>query len=285
MGKITAILPAFNEEIAIGSMALRIQKYVDRVIVIDDGSVDCTSEVAKLAGAKVIRHSINRGKGAALKTGFAQANGSSVVITIDADGQHNPADIPKMIAPIIAGEADMVIGSRYLDERKNGTPRYRRIGQIVLDTATNLNAKTKITDTQSGFRAFAASSISAFSFSQKGLAIESEMLSEAVLSGLRIREVGIGVRYDVGRSSEHPILHGGRVLLSVLYGIRQKRALLSLACSRNEFNAAGTGMSLNLLRTFCPKRLIFRPTLLVILIIVIGLFMAFAGLILRSISN
>ena len=108
---IAAILPAYNEEVSIGSVVLRTKQYADRVIVIDDGSSDHTAEVAEMAGAEVIRHPMNRGKGAALKTGFDQLNGETVVVTIDTDGQHDPADIPKLVEPILLGEADMANGN------------------------------------------------------------------------------------------------------------------------------------------------------------------------------
>jgi len=157
MPSITALLPAYNEEISIGSVVLRTKQYADRVIVIDDGSSDRTAEVAALAGAEVLRHVENLGKGAALKTGFASLNGDGVIVTMDTDGQHNPSDIPRLVAPILAGQADMVNGSRYLNGNKKDTPFYRRLGQKVLDAATNINMDSShsVTDSQSGFRAFA----------------------------------------------------------------------------------------------------------------------------------
>lgn len=130
MHGITAILPAYNEEVSIGSVVLRTRKFVDRVVVIDDGSSDRTSEVAALAGAVVLRHAKNQGKGAALKTGFEAMNGDAVIVTIDSDGQHDPADIPRLVDPILRGEADMVNGSRYLNGNKKDTPLYRRVGYI-----------------------------------------------------------------------------------------------------------------------------------------------------------
>jgi glycosyltransferase involved in cell wall biosynthesis len=155
MPSITALLPAYNEEISIGSVVLRTRQYADRVIVIDDGRRDRTAEVAALAGAEVLRHSENQGKGAALKTGFASLKGDGVIVTIDTDGQHDPADIPRLVAPIMAGEADMVNGSRYLNGNKKDTPLYRRLGQKVLDLFTNMDSGLAVTDSQSGFRAFA----------------------------------------------------------------------------------------------------------------------------------
>jgi glycosyltransferase involved in cell wall biosynthesis len=168
---VTVIIPALNEEISIGSMVIKTKKYADHVIVVDDGSTDETAEIARDAGADVIIHPRNKGKGYALKTGFfaASQNGTKVIVTIDADGQHNPSDIPRVIKHIISGDADMVIGSRYLNDN---IPIYRRIGQEILDRATNLNCvkngEKRISDTQSGFRAFSVSTLSAFHFRHNG---------------------------------------------------------------------------------------------------------------------
>ena len=225
MGGITAILPAFNEEVSIGSVVLRTKQYADRVIVVDDGSSDHTAEVAAIAGAQVLRHAKNQGKGAALKTGFESLNSDAVIVTIDTDGQHDPADIPRLVQPILRGEADMVNGSRYMNGNKKDTPLYRRLGQVVLDAATNLDSGLSITDSQSGFRAFSGWSKGVFRFGQSGLAIESEMLADAAAAGLRIKEVEIGVRYDVGVSSENPVTHGVRILLKVLHDMELRRPL------------------------------------------------------------
>ena len=115
--KITMILPACNEEASIGSLVLLSKLYVDNVIVIDDGSVDRTAEIAKKAGAEVITQGVKKGKGEALKTGFKAASdlGADIIVTMDSDGQHNPIDIPILVTPIIEGNAEMVNGSRYLN--------------------------------------------------------------------------------------------------------------------------------------------------------------------------
>ena len=111
MSNVAVLLPAYNEEVSIASMIILSSKYADEVIVIDDGSTDRTSEVSKRAGATVLRHKTNQGKGAALKTGFKYAEKYDVIVTLDADGQHNPSEIPNLVKPIEEGKADIVNGS------------------------------------------------------------------------------------------------------------------------------------------------------------------------------
>ena len=286
MSGIVAILPAYNEEVSIGSVVLRTRRYADRVIVIDDGSSDRTAEVARLAGAEVIRHPKNLGKGAALRTGFEFVNGAKVIVTMDADGQHDPSDIPKLVEPILTGEADMVNGSRYINGNKKDTPMYRRLGQVVLDTVTNAESGLSVTDSQSGFRAYAAHVKDVFRFKQNGLAIESEMLADAGNAGLRIGEIEIGVRYDVDSSSEHPITHGLQVLAKVLQDMEINRPLYYFTLPGMVLAAIGIGMGMEFLRTFYHGgSLQFGPTLFMAILTLVGAFMAFTGIILHSISG
>ncbi len=285
---ITAIFPAFNEEVSVGSMVLHAKQHADRVIVIDDGSTDRTAEIARLAGAEVIRHPFNKGKGAALKTGFeaASQNGAKVIVTMDSDGQHDPEEIPKLAAPIFAGEADVVNGSRYVNGNGKNTPFYRRMGQNVLNSVTNLNSGLHITDTQSGFRAFGVSTLPAFRFRQNGMAIESEMLMDAANAGLRIKEVEIGTRYDVDCSTENPVSHGLKVLVKVLHDMELNRPLYYFTAPGIVFAVVGIGMGLNYLRDFyLGGKLMFGPTLFMISLTLVGTFMAFTGIILHSISG
>ena len=215
MANIVAIIPAYNEEDALADVIDRTSKYVDRVIIVNDGSVDNTAEVAMNAGAEVINHNTNLGKGEALKSGFKAIDDDSIIVTIDGDGQHNPDEIPDIVKPIIEDGADLVNGSRYLLGPEENTPAYRRVGQRVLDIATNISAGIKVTDSQSGFRAFSPKARGCFRFKDTGFGIESEMLVDAAEAGLKIVEVPITVRYDVDGSTKDPVTHGVGVLLKI----------------------------------------------------------------------
>jgi len=284
--KIAVILPAYNEEVSIGSVVLLTKRYADRVIVVDDGSSDRTAEVASIAGAEVIVHSPNMGKGMAFKTGFAAAGDADIIVTMDSDGQHNPADIPDLVAPILKGEADVVNGSRYLNGDVTDTPAYRRIGQTILDKATVINSGVKITDSQSGFRAFSASTKNIFRFNAQGMAIESEMLADVGRYGLRIKEVPIGVRYDVDGSTENPIKHGLTVLLKIIKDMEYNKPLYYFTLPGFILAVVGLHMGFTFLRTFyLGGNLNFGPTMLMVLLTIVGIFMCFTGFLLHSIAG
>jgi glycosyltransferase involved in cell wall biosynthesis len=298
MANITAILPAYNEELCISSIILSSKKYVDRIIVIDDGSTDNTVEIAMLAGAEVISHSSNKGKGAALKTGFEAAKTSEIIITLDSDGQHNPEEIPKLINPIINGEADIVNGSRYISGNKKDTPSYRRIGQTVLDKATNLGSGLNITDSQSGFRAFAKHTIPTFRFNSIDFSIESEMLVDAAIAGLRIKEVEIGVRYDVNGSTKNPVSHGIGVLVRILHDLQFQKPLFYFALPGAIITLIGIVLGLMFFGDYLAKSsqsiassiapsaaYSLAPTILAIMMILAGGFLALTGIILDSMNK
>ncbi len=213
--KVIVAIPAYNEEIAIGSVVLRTLKYADEVVVVDDGSGDHTAEVARLAGARVLTHEKNRGKGAGIRDAFAYAkdNGADILVLMDGDGQHDPDEIPRLIEPILDRATDIVNGSRH--KGKNNAPAYRRLGQHILNGVTNAGTGQKLSDTQSGFRAFARRTFGCFSFRQNGMGIESEMLMDAAEAGARIGEVPVNVRYDVEGSTYNPVVHGVSVLCSL----------------------------------------------------------------------
>lgn len=280
--KTAAIIPAFNEEVAIGSVVLLSREHVDEVLVVDDGSTDRTASVAEMAGARVLRHHKNLGKGAALKTGF-QATDADVIVTLDADGQHDPAEIPKLMEPIIRGEADIVNGSRYLHGTDENTPRYRRVGQKILDTATNISTGLEITDTQSGFRAFSSKTIPHFRFRDPGFVVESEMLADAAEAGLRIMEVEVGVRYDVDGSTRNPVSHGVSVLLRILGDIEVRRPLYYFTLSGLIIGIAGAALTLMFIRDYITGVSVnMGPTIVAVMLTLFGTFFIFTGIILDS---
>lgn len=214
--KIIVIIPAFNEQAAIGEVVEKSLQYADDVLVVDDGSSDNTSEIAAKSGASLLKHPTNFGKGVSLKDAFKKVGGYDVVVTIDGDGQHNPDEIPLLIKPILENRADFVNGSRYLNGFDENTPSYRRVGQRVLDIATNVTAGTSLTDSQSGFRAFKGDTISCYKFRDPGFGIESEMIADAAENNLRMIEVPITVKYDVENSStKGPVTHGVGVLFKI----------------------------------------------------------------------
>ena len=287
---VTAIIPAFNEEIPIGSVVLSTLKYVDQVIVVDDGSSDRTAEIALMAGAEVVKHPVNRGKGAALKTGFQSVGDRDIVVTLDGDGQHNPGEIPKLLKPIIEGEADIVNGSRYLSHNGNDTPAYRRLGQTVLDKATNLSSGLKLTDSQSGFRAFATYTLSAFKFNDTGFSIESGMLIDAANFGSRIKEVDINVNYHRGdKGSIHkmnPITHGLSVLVHLVQDMEFHRPLYYFTLPGVILILVGLILGLYFFGDYLNHHMTsLLPTAMAAMIGLAGLFIAFTGIILHSMSR
>ena len=282
-------IPSYNEEIAIGSLVLRVSQYADKVVVLDDGSTDRTVDIARLAGAEVIQHDKNLGKGAALRDLFAYATQCDVdvLVIIDGDGQHNPDDIPLLVSPVIRGEADFVNGSRYLIG-KSDTPSYRRFGQLVLDKFTRVGSgrDLPVTDTQSGFRAFSMKTAHIFKFTSNTLGIESEMLMDAAKAQLRIKEVDVSVRYDVGRSSTHPITHGLEVLVGVLRNIEFKKPLLAFTAPGLLLIGIGIALAAYVVQGFNAYGHVPNgPAILMLLVTIVGTFMVLTGIILHSLAG
>ena len=284
---ITAIIPAYNEEKTIGSVVLGTQQHVSRVIVVDDGSSDQTSQIARLAGAEVIVHPVNQGKGAALKTGFEAAKDSEIIVTLDSDGQHDTGLIPKLVKPIQDDEADVVNGSRYLHGKDDDTPAYRRVGQNVLDAATNISGHLKITDSQSGFRAFAGHTIPVFGFHSSGYTIESEMLIDAANAGLRIMEVEIEAIYgEDGHHKANPVKHGVSVLLRIIRDMEYNRPLYYFGAPGAVMVLIGMVLSIIFFSEYITDQSpSLLPTAMAALLTIFGSFIAFTGLILHSISR
>lgn len=286
--RVIVAIPAYNEEVAIGSVVLRALKYADEVLVLDDGSSDRTVEIARAAGARVISHIRNEGKGAGIRTAFLYAMNRSaeVLVLIDGDGQHDPDDIPALVRPVLDAQADVVNGSRFLGQSENNVPVYRRLGQEVLTLVTNIGTRQKITDSQSGFRAFSRNSFGCFSFRQNGMAVESEMLIDAADARMSIVEVPISVRYDVDGSTLDPVSHGLGVLNKVIGLVSQRRPLLIYAVPGIVITALGIAFFVRMLSIFNVTRsLDVVSALLTALLVVPGMVLISTGLMLSSLRG
>ena len=286
---ITVILPAYNEEVSIGSITLLTKLYADNVVVIDDGSTDRTAEVAKKAGAQVIVHEVSKGKAESLKTGFKAAAdmGADIIVTMDSDGQYNPADIPNLVAPIIKGDAEMVNGSRYLNYPGKNSPIYRRVGQTLQDTTAKMNFNLKITDTQSGFRAYAASTKSIFRFSGKKTSIENEMLVDAGRSGIRITEVEIGAYNNLRTSIRNPAKYIIGALKTVVEDIEVNKPLYFYSVPGFALATCGFYMGFKFMEAFFfgSASLNFGHTFLMVFLALAGAYMTLRGIIEHSMAG
>ncbi len=200
-----AVVPAFREAGRVGDVVRRLRSVVPEVLVVDDGSPDATATEARDAGARVIVHERNRGKGGALRTGFAAAlaRGADPVLTLDADGQHLPEEVPRLIECASRTGADIVVGTRRLDPRE--MPFVRRWTNRTMSAVLSLAAGCRIGDTQSGFRLFRARVLREVPVTTEGFDLESEILVRAARRGFRIREAVVSTVYGTEKSKIRPV--------------------------------------------------------------------------------
>jgi len=284
-GALIAIIPAYNEELSIGSVVLQTKHFVNYVIVVDDGSADDTSFIAEAAGAEVIRISQNSGKAAAMMKGFERARelNPAIVVMLDGDGQHNPAEIPHLVKPVLAGKADMVIGSRFLIQGNN-IPRYRKLGQKTLDVATQMSSGYPSTDSQSGFRAISRNGLTCLNFISEGYNIESDMITHFLQKGLVISEVPITVKYDVANGHKKNAFSHGYDVLSHLVGLLgYRRPLLTFGVPGAVLTMIGIVTSLYTMTALYTGG-VFHSVMFIggITSLILGLLLVTSGLILNS---
>ncbi len=216
--EITIGLPAFNEGKNIASIIIQLKKITNNVIVCNDGSSDLTGEIAEKMGAIVINHPRNLGYGASIRSIFHKANelDSDVLVTFDADGQHRIEDIEKIVEPILKKDADIVIGSRFLDGDNKDTPLYRKLGIKAITDITNTSLDMKLTDSQSGFRAYSRKVLKEITPSEYGMGVSTEILIKANKEKFKIKEVPIRILYPGNSSTHRPVSHGVSVILSTM---------------------------------------------------------------------
>ncbi len=190
------VMPAFNEAICIEEVVRDVRREYPNVVVIDDGSTDATFDVARRCTPHAVRHAVNRGQGAALQTGidFALARGARFIVTFDSDGQHRVEDIAAMLAPIVRGDCDITLGSRFLDGSSE-IPRSRRFTLRLAVLFTRIVSRVTLTDTHNGFRAFSRKAAMKIEITIDRMAHASELIDQVHHSGLPYREVPVQVRY------------------------------------------------------------------------------------------
>jgi glycosyltransferase involved in cell wall biosynthesis len=288
----TAVLiPAYNEERFIGSVVHQARWYADLVMVVDDGSTDATGRIAEQAGAMLVSHKVNRGKSAAISSGFLalkklikRNKKIQVVVMLDGDGQHRCAEIPRMIQPILAGEADIVVGSRFLGV-KSRIPKWRIFGQHALTLATNLGSGSKLTDSQSGFRAFSLHALDLLKFESEGFSIESEMQFLAQEDHLKIIEAPISVIYREA-AKRNPFGHGYRVVSAIIRMVGQYRPLLFFSIPGVALLLLGVGWGIVVvLRFYEYGVLAVGYAMICVLLSILGMILISTGFMLHSVRG
>jgi glycosyltransferase involved in cell wall biosynthesis len=222
---VAAAIPIYNEAASIGAVIASVRPLVDEIVVVDDGSTDGSAQAAVQAGAQLESHGRNRGKGVGLRTALAWAKARpaiSELVLIDGDGQHDPADIPRLLSELRQRGLDILVGSRFLGE--NNAPIYRLFGLHVLTASAGLGSGIYVTDSQSGFRVLSRRAIEALVLTEGAFAVESEMQFEAAAKGLKLAETPIAIRYG-GPARRSPVVHGVSVLVRTILMTARRRPL------------------------------------------------------------
>ena len=280
-------IPAYNEESHIENLVKSARNHVDSVLVCDDGSTDNTANIAKKAGAIVISHKTNQGYGAAIISLFeyAQNNNAEIMITLDGDGQHNPDHIPLLLDAITKNNVDVVIGSRFLDDSTK-SPGYRKTGIKIITSASNYGTDFKVTDSQSGFRAYSKDAIDAIHPTEQGMAVSTEILLKISNKGLSVAEVPITVSYEGDTSKEHLVSHGVSVLMNTLKYVSIKHPIKFYGIPGIALIIAGIVIGGIFLETYLNDQTVFYGSLLAsIVLFLLGAILAVTSIILFSMAN
>jgi glycosyltransferase involved in cell wall biosynthesis len=284
-----AIIPCYNEEQSIGSVILKTKRYVNQVLVVDDGSNDETKKIAKDAGAVVISHKKNKGKGAAIRTGFQYAldNDYDYVVTIDGDGQHNPNEIPDMLHSVMNNGNDISIGYRVGDNTE--MPMWRRVGKRVLDYTTSMGTGGFVTDSQCGFRAFNKKAVEGITPILKGdaFSVESEQLIKAHELGLNVVNTNVTCKYkDLQTSTKNPASHGISVLSYALWLVAEQHPLLFISLPGFIMVLIGLYFGISTIQYYNMHHIFLDPSaILISIFFIIGMLAMFIGLMLYTLPN
>ncbi len=281
-----ACIPAYNEEQYIQDVIKKSLPHVDSVIVCDDGSTDNTAKLAKDAGAIVISQK-NQGYGAAIATLFeyARNQNAQIMITLDGDGQHNPDQIPLLIDAITTHNVDVAIGSRFLDDSTKASG-YRKTGIKIITSASNYGTNFKVSDSQSGFRAYSKDAIDAIHPTEQGMSVSTEILLKISNKGLSIAEVPITISYNGDTSEQHSVPHGISVLANTIKYISIKHPLKFYGIPGIVLITAGIVLASIFLDAYLNQQTVFYGSLLgSVVLFLLGAILSVTSIILFSMAN
>lgn len=285
--KIVIGLPAFNEENNIAPLIMKLKEISKDIIVCNDGSSDLTGKIAEELNVEVINHKKNLGYGGAIRSIFLKGKemNADILVTFDADGQHKIEDIKNVMSPIIKNQCDVSIGSRFL-EKNLEVPDYRKIGIKVITSITNASIKEKLTDAQSGFRAYNKKALQEINPTDLGMGISTEILIKASKKDLRISEVPINISYKGDTSTHNPVSHGASVLLSTIKYTSIEHPLKFYGISSIIFLSIGLGFVLWSIHAFAiDGKIITNITLIGIGSTIVGVVLIITAVLLYSLIS
>ena len=286
--KIVVGLPAFNEEKNIGKIIAQLLNKSYSVIVCNDGSSDSTGIIAEKMGAIMINHKKNLGYGAAIGSIFKKAREDKfdILVTFDSDGQHRISDIEKIIEPIQNKMSDIVIGSRFTGDGKADMPKYRKLGIKVITNLVNSQTGKKITDSQSGFRAYNTKVLAQINPSESGMGVSTEILIKADKQKLKIKEIPITILYEGETSTHNPIAHGTSVILSTMKFISIEHPLKFYGIPGIGFLLMGLFFAIWTIQEFTSTgRIITNISLIAVGSIIFGMILTMTSIMLFSLVN
>lgn len=286
--KIAVGLPAFNEEENIGKIIAQLLNKSYAVIVCNDGSSDSTGIIAEKMGAIMINHKKNLGYGAAIGSIFKKAREDKfdILVTFDSDGQHRISDIEKIIEPIQNKMSDIVIGSRFTGDGKADMPKYRKLGIKVITNLVNSQTGKKITDSQSGFRAYNTKVLAQINPSESGMGVSTEILIKADKQKLKIKEIPITILYEGETSTHNPIAHGTSVILSTMKFISIEHPLKFYGIPGIGFLLMGLFFAIWTIQEFTSTgRIITNISLIGVGSIIFGMILTMTSIMLFSLVN
>ena len=280
-------IPAYNEEKNIASMILKLKESADKIIVCNDGSTDLTGKISEELNVITIHHKENLGYGAAIRSIFLKAKelDGDILVTFDADGQHMITDIKNVISPIEKKQSDVVVGSRFLT-KSNSIPQYRKLGINIITKVTNSTLNEKLTDAQSGFRAYSKNVLRKIIPTDTGMGVSTELLIKSSSLGFRISEVPITVSYEGETSTHNPVSHGVDVLLSTIKYTALERPLKFYGIPAMVFLVIGFSFTFLSIQFYADVgRLSTNLTLISAGTVLIGVILAVTAILLFSLTS